>query len=395
MSPSTAAPNDTSAGADRHKVSKASEVGWLFVTHYYTMMNQDPSRLYRFYTNKSAMVHATEAEETSTSVGQQQIHEKIMSIGLDDTKVVVLSVDSQSSADGGIIVQVLGELSNQGGAWRKFVQTFFLAAQTNGYYVLNDIFRYIQVDSEAAEEQADEGETAAPVAVADTAHAPAEVIEEEGTPVASSVPAAQAADASAPAATEATETSAPAPPAPAASAAPAETPKPAEPAAPKTWANLAASGANRWGNTAAEARGLSSPASAPAKAQGASPAAAPNATAPKGGKGNNAASSSAHGQVFVKHVPSGQVSAEALKKALEAQFGPTKECQLNAAKGFAFVEFVHADAARRAMAASAEGAVKIGDATVVVEKRRPHDHRGAGGRGRGGHRGGFHQHHHA
>jgi len=388
MSPSTAAPKDTSAGADRTKVSKASEVGWLFVTHYYTMMNQDPSRLYRFYTNKSAMVHAAEAEESSTSVGQQQIHEKIMSLGFDDTKVVVLSVDSQSSADGGIVVQVLGELSNQGGTWRKFVQTFFLAAQTNGYYVLNDIFRYIQVDADSAEEPADEDEAAAPVAVADTAHAPADVVEEKEAPAADPSPAAPAAAAPAPAAAEAPSAAA----APVAPPEPREAPKPAEPAAPKTWANLAASGANRWGNTAAEARGLSSPASVPAKAQTGG-AAAPVA-APKGGKGGNGAPSGGH--VFVKHVPSGQVSADALKKVFEAQFGPTKECQLNSAKGFAFVEFVQADSARRAIAASAEGAVKIGDATLVVEKRRPHDNRGAGGRGgRGGHRGGFHQHNHA
>jgi len=377
MSPSTTAPNDTSAGADRPKVSKASEVGWLFVTHYYTMMNQDPTRLYRFYTNKSAMVHGAETEETSASVGQQQIHEKIMSLGFDDTKVVVLSVDSQSSADGGIVVQVLGELCNQGGAWRKFVQTFFLAAQTNGYYVLNDIFRYIQVDTDAAEEPADEDEAAAPVSVADTAHPPADVVEEKETPAAAAAPAAAPEPAAPVEAAAAT----------AAPAEPVEAPKPAEPAAPKTWANLAASGANRWGNTAAEARGLSSPAPVPAKVQ-----AAP-AAAPKGDKGGNSATSGGH--VFVKHVPNGQ-SADALKKALEAQFGPTKECQLNMAKGFAFVEFVQADSARCAIAASAEGTAKMGDATLAIEKRRPHDNRGAGGRGgRGGHRGGFHQHNHA
>ncbi|WFD27562.1 hypothetical protein MNAN1_002561 [Malassezia nana] len=382
MSPSTAAPNDTSAGPDRPKVSKASEVGWLFVTHYYTMMNQDPSRLYRFYTNKSAMVHAAEAEETSTSVGQQQIHEKIMSLGLDDTKVVVLSVDSQSSADGGIIVQVLGELSNQGGTWRKFVQTFFLAAQTNGYYVLNDIFRYIQVDSDDAEEPDNEREATAPVAVADTAHAPADVIDEKPAQAEPSQPAPSS-EAAPPAASAPQEASAPA--TEATPAEPDETPKATEPAAPKTWANLAASGANRWGTTAAEARGLSSPASAPAKPQGAAPAVPAN-------KGNKAsAPSSGGGQVFVKRLPVGQVSTEALKKTLEAQFGPIKECQLNASKGFAFVEFVQADSARRAIAASAEGAVKLGEATVLVEKRRPHDNRGAGGtRGRGGHRGGYH-----
>lgn len=62
------------------------------------------------------------------------------------------SVDAQSSANGGIIIQVIGEMSNHGEAWRKFVQTFFLAEQPNGYFVLNDIFRFLK------EESVDDGE---------------------------------------------------------------------------------------------------------------------------------------------------------------------------------------------------------------------------------------------
>lgn len=65
------------------------------------------------------------------------------------------SVDAQSSANGGIIIQVIGEMSNKGEPWRKFVQTFFLAEQPNGYFVLNDIFRFLKeetVEDEPSEE---------------------------------------------------------------------------------------------------------------------------------------------------------------------------------------------------------------------------------------------------
>jgi hypothetical protein len=41
------------------------------------------------------------------------------------------------------VIQVIGEISNKHAPHRKFVQTFVLAGQTNGYFVLNDIFRYI------------------------------------------------------------------------------------------------------------------------------------------------------------------------------------------------------------------------------------------------------------
>ena len=77
----------------------------------------------------------------------QEIHNKITSIGFQDCKVFIHSVDAQSSANGGIIIQVIGEMSNKGDDWRKFVQTFFLAEQHNGYFVLNDIFRFLKEES--------------------------------------------------------------------------------------------------------------------------------------------------------------------------------------------------------------------------------------------------------
>jgi hypothetical protein len=45
------------------------------------------------------------------------------------------------------LITVIGEISNKSESSRKFVQTFVLAEQPNGYYVLNDIFRYL-VDEE-------------------------------------------------------------------------------------------------------------------------------------------------------------------------------------------------------------------------------------------------------
>lgn len=77
----------------------------------------------------------------------QEIHNKITSIGFEDCKVFIHSVDAQSSANGGIIIQVIGEMSNHGDPWRKFVQTFFLAEQPNGYFVLNDIFRFLKEET--------------------------------------------------------------------------------------------------------------------------------------------------------------------------------------------------------------------------------------------------------
>lgn len=72
---------------------------------------------------------------------------------IQDCKVRVSNVDSQESFNN-LVVQVIGEMSNKAAAHRKFVQTFVLAEQPNGYYVLNDIFRYLnEEEEEEVEEQ--------------------------------------------------------------------------------------------------------------------------------------------------------------------------------------------------------------------------------------------------
>lgn len=80
----------------------------------------------------------------------QAIQDRIELLDFQDCKVRVTNVDSQAS-DENIVIQVIGEMSNKSQPHRKFVQTFILAGQTNGYFVLNDIFRYIRDDDEEEE----------------------------------------------------------------------------------------------------------------------------------------------------------------------------------------------------------------------------------------------------
>ncbi|RSH78631.1 uncharacterized protein EHS24_002360 [Apiotrichum porosum] len=152
-----------------------SDVGWQFVPQYYNFVNKQPHRLHCFYNKRSTFVHGEEGDDVTPALGQQEIHERIVNIGFDQAKVYINSIDSQSSAGGGIIIQVLGELSNANKPWRKFVQTFFLAEQPNGYFVLNDIFRYLKEETDDELEVQDDATvvTAAPGAQAEQAHAAA------------------------------------------------------------------------------------------------------------------------------------------------------------------------------------------------------------------------------
>ncbi|KAJ8110824.1 hypothetical protein OPT61_g6424 [Boeremia exigua] len=128
------------------------EVGWYFVEQYYTTLSKSPDRLYLFYNKRSQFVSGVEEEKVNVCVGQKPINERIKELDFKDTKVRVTNVDSQGS-DANIVIQVIGEISNKGQPHKRFAQTFVLAEQTNGYFVLNDIFRYLAEDSEEEEVQ--------------------------------------------------------------------------------------------------------------------------------------------------------------------------------------------------------------------------------------------------
>ena len=88
----------------------------------------------------------------------QAISDKIKELEFKDCKVRVINVDSQASFQN-IVVQVIGEMSNNSQPHAKFVQTFVLAEQPNGYFVLNDIFRYIDMGEEEVEGEEEEAPT--------------------------------------------------------------------------------------------------------------------------------------------------------------------------------------------------------------------------------------------
>ncbi|PWA44578.1 hypothetical protein CTI12_AA525080 [Artemisia annua] len=59
----------------------------------------------------------------------------------------IKSVDAQESLNGGVDVLVLGLLTGKDNVVRKFTQSFFLAPQDKGYFVLNDMFCYVETVS--------------------------------------------------------------------------------------------------------------------------------------------------------------------------------------------------------------------------------------------------------
>lgn len=217
-------------------------------------------------------------------------------------------------------------MSNKGEPWRKFVQTFFLAEQPNGYFVLNDIFRFLKEETVEGDDVGSEPEVEtaaapespipAPEPVVESAPPPApepvpspspspEPVEEPPTTVIpepiAATPAPEPTPQTAngvhadspepepplPAPEPVAEPRAPSPPPVAAPPAPAAAPpappaaapspapsqpaappaptQPSAPPAPKTWANLAATNSKKWGsNVAQESRGTTEVPASPA-----------------------------------------------------------------------------------------------------------------------------------
>ncbi|KAJ1039514.1 hypothetical protein NDA10_007689 [Ustilago hordei] len=432
--------NNNNNGATKPAV-QPSEVGWLFVTQYYTFLNQNPGRLHCFFTKKSTMVHGTEQDESSPCFGQQQIHDKITSLNFQDAKVFVSNVDSQSSASGGILVQVLGELSNNGGAWCKFAQTFFLAEQPNGYFVLNDIFRYlknddeIEAEAEAVDEaiqdeidEADKNRVQVPHQIEvnniGNANAMPKLPSSSSTSSSSTAAAAPSGAKAIQAAESKSSSTDPAPLAQAvatstkaeptkaeadhvgvddklttaleADQAPAATSAPKSAGAAKDAAAAAKTGTataaaaaqptappkpKTWATLAAsDATRWGSNVSTEAKGVSTSrptPTPAAASTPAKPAAATTAGTASA--SVYMKNVVADQVDDASLRQALEA-FGTVKDVQIIAQRSCAFAEFTSVEAARKA---AAKGSVAVGKNRCIVhiEERRKNVASAANARG--------------
>ena len=74
----------------------------------------------------------------------QGIKDLLLSLNYQDYNIEILTADAQASYMKGVIVLVTGCLTGKDNVRRKFTETFFLAPQDNGYYVLNDVFRFIE-----------------------------------------------------------------------------------------------------------------------------------------------------------------------------------------------------------------------------------------------------------
>ncbi|KAJ6093113.1 hypothetical protein N7486_008402 [Penicillium sp. IBT 16267x] len=120
--------------ADFRKVAKD------FIDYYYPAFDSDRSQLAGLYREQSILTF-----EEADVQGVAAIMEKFSTLGFNQVRHEVASIDSQPTAAGGVIVIAVGALITDGESRpQNFVQTFNLMAEGNGgFWVANDVFRLI------------------------------------------------------------------------------------------------------------------------------------------------------------------------------------------------------------------------------------------------------------
>lgn len=128
--------------ATYHLPVTAAQVGAYFVGQYYQALQQQPEVVHQFYSETSTMLRV-DGTTRETATAMLQIHAIVMSLNF--TGIEIKTAHSLESWSGGVLIMVTGSvLMKDMREKRAFVQTFFLAPQEKGYFVLNDIFQFIE-----------------------------------------------------------------------------------------------------------------------------------------------------------------------------------------------------------------------------------------------------------
>ncbi|KAG7385788.1 GTPase activating protein (SH3 domain) binding protein [Phytophthora pseudosyringae] len=142
--PETLAP----AAHEDETAPSPSTVGNTFMRQYYHFLAKEPQSLHRFYKAESRWCHGLGSHMEEPIAGQRAINEQILKRGYAGARVDLDagSIDCQSSLGGGVLVLVTGVMTLRGSPTPKpFVQTFFLAVQPKGFFVLNDCLRFLEL----------------------------------------------------------------------------------------------------------------------------------------------------------------------------------------------------------------------------------------------------------
>jgi len=140
----------------------AVDIGGSFVLQYYRTLTTDKDNLHKYYKDESIASRGTEGaspDEITYTSGVEEIRQDIQaSFPSGASRAEINCIQSLESKQGGIMVLVLGYFVYSDSSKVHFSQVFFLDKQTEpyaGYFVQNDILRYVTGKGEPSDAQAE------------------------------------------------------------------------------------------------------------------------------------------------------------------------------------------------------------------------------------------------
>ncbi|XP_074272790.1 nuclear transport factor 2-like isoform X1 [Silene latifolia] len=122
-------------------------IGKAFVNRFYQILHTTPELAYKFFKDSSTMSRPGPTGDLMTVTTLEGIKDLILSSDCKNCKTEILTTTTQASYMDEITISVTGCLTGQDNVGRKFTESFFLAPQDNGYFVHNDVFKFITEDS--------------------------------------------------------------------------------------------------------------------------------------------------------------------------------------------------------------------------------------------------------
>ncbi|KAM3286425.1 nuclear transport factor 2 isoform X1 [Capsicum chacoense] len=119
-------------------------IGNAFVEQYYQIQHHSPELVYRFYLDSSVLSRPDSNGVMTSVTTMKSINDMICSLGYKNYKAEIKTADAQQSYKDGVTVLVTGYLTGKDNMRKQFTQTFFLAPQDKGYFVLNDVLRFVE-----------------------------------------------------------------------------------------------------------------------------------------------------------------------------------------------------------------------------------------------------------
>lgn len=117
------------------------QIGEAFTKQYY-MMFDDPAQ-------RANLVNLYNAEQSLMSFegtqlqGSVKIMEKIQGLTFQRIAHVITAVDCQPTFDGGILINVLGQLKTDDDPPQSFTQCFVLKPANDSFFIQHDMFRLV------------------------------------------------------------------------------------------------------------------------------------------------------------------------------------------------------------------------------------------------------------